>query len=423
MHLEATKDNNNDMKILTTNLTEHDGINSFRFSILVDSPLYVFIREKLTEIKVTEENTGETIFEGRVFNSSVDWSAEQVTADYECEELTGYLHDSSMTDYEYKGLPSGLFKWIIERNNLQLEPYKQWAIGVCEIDTYRTYIEKGTTEGVNKVLQVGDRATIKATAKYIYSDWGNTRLIMASYAKGVAHKVKASKEVNGTMMYLLERTYSNGYTALEGYVYAYDIVETQTLNQGTVNTSTQTIDTTSLVRIKPTATHYYTSASGEGRTIIPSYAKQRTYTARYYSEKYKRHAIYYRGVGTAWIDEDFLIISKTNISGEMKRSSSGYVDTKRTIEVSVSHSETAYDALTKHLLEPYNAELEWTRVEGVPTLNIRNRIMRETNNVVRPSLNLINMSLSTSPDIVTVIYRKSVVDGKRLDLACRRIIK
>ena len=395
--------------MIDAGLSQHSGIDRLKFSIIADSPLYVFIREHITEVQMVDETTNKVVFEGRVLSSDVDWSADKLIADYECEEITGYLHDSAMTDYEYKGAPSGLFKWIIERNNSQLEPHKQWAVGVCEIDTYRTYIEEGATEGVNKVLQVGDTATIKPTATYIYSDWGVTRLVMANYAKGVAHKVKASKDVNGTMMYLLERTYSNGYTAIEGYVFAYDIVETVTVNTGTSAARSTTIDTTSLVQIKSNATHYYKSSLGEGRKTIPEFAKKRTYMAKHYSEKYKRYAIYYRGILTAWIDESFLIISKTNISGEVNRSNSDYVESKREIDVKVSYNETAYDAITKHLLEPYNAELEWTRVEGVLTLNIRNKILRETNNVIRPSLNLINMSLATKPDITTVIIPKGTV--------------
>src|SRR5699024_5573013 len=120
---------------------------------------------------------------------------------------------SKQKKLSYSGVPSGLFKLLIERHNEMVEPHQRFDIGVCEVDFHRTYLGADTPTNIN--LSVGDTVTISPTANTIYD--GNGRaLTMANYVKGVKHKISSIPTSGANAGRYGLNNFNHGY--LEGYV-------------------------------------------------------------------------------------------------------------------------------------------------------------------------------------------------------------
>ncbi|TLQ49275.1 hypothetical protein FEZ33_01175 [Ruoffia tabacinasalis] len=157
-------------------------------------------------------------------------------------------------------------------------------------------------------------------------------------------------------------------------------------------------------KIKSGITTYYWSADGTRPTTIPSDYKTKTYTTREWSSLYKRYAIYWNGTHIAWIDESALDFGATpKPTQPIGRDRPVYTEKIRYIDVELSYSDSTYDAIKKYLLDPFGAELEWTKVEEVRTLHVRRRIQNETDEKIMPGLNLIQSNLEVNPENVTTV--------------------
>lgn len=472
-------------------------IDSFTFSILRNHPAYGFVQEMKTLVEIVDLDTGLVEFEGRVTSQTGKTEDAITESQYVAEDVIGLLHDSRQMQYHFKGTPSELFRFLINRHNKVMEPWKQFSIGVCELDTYETYGESEESVVVSVNLQEGDTATIKPTAKYIY-DWDGAQLTMANYAKGVAHIITGIRTSNGNKQYQLSRTWPSGVTTVEGFVNETDIVEAQDMmnpnnvpepggelspgtefkiregvttyfgasdgggvktipseyrtfiykvsSHGLYNgmygmvyngTVIAWIPSSDVVRvdgrdfdvitppsqpqpppkvdgryptgtkakIKRGVTTYYASSDGSGAVTIPTKYRTLNYTVRDYSSKYKRYTIYDGSHGVAWVNEADLDFGQRPLpTGGLGSSSQGKVERIRKIEVDLTYSMSTYEAIRQFLLEPYGAEMYWTKVEEVRTLHIVKQRVNETDERIQASLNLISMQRDFNPsDVVTVL--------------------
>lgn len=494
--LVAHSPNNPNIRLVNTTVTQSvKNIDTFDFSILPNNPASYMIEEMKTMVNITNTVTNKVEFEGRI-EKQTGQSASNTERRYRAADVIAFLHDTLQMPKKMTVKPSEAFRFMVNRHNSLAEDYKQFAVGVVEIDTYIAYGESAEAELVNVELVVGDTTTIKPTATHIY-DWDGTQLTMANYAKGVAHKVSDIRTLNGVKQYRLSRTWPTGVTTVEGFVNASDIVEAQStakpgqtsnpsgeLSPGTkfkirngvttyygasdgggavtippeYRNFTYTVSSHGLLngmyglvyngtviawlpssdvlqvdgrefdvvtppettqpvkiggrypsgtkaKIKRGVTIYYASSDGGGAVTIPMKYRELNYTVRDYSSKYKRYTIYNGSHGVAWVNEadlDFGTLYKP--SQPIDRQRPAYVEKIRYIDLELKYSDSTYNAIKKHLLDPFGAEMEWEYIEGVRTLHIRKRIERETNEEIRLGSNLIRTQTDIDPtDVVTCL--------------------
>lgn len=379
----------------------------FKFAITPDNPAFFMIKEMKTELKIKDISQNEIVFEGRILNRNA--SSKEVTQRvYWAEDVIAYLNDTKQKVLEYEGKPSGLLKKIIDRHNelvMEYDPHKQFAVGVCEIDTYKVYVDSDTPTNVN--LGIGDSATIKPTTKYIWHDDGR-RLNIASSVLGVKHTIDAIG-TSGVFQGKYRLRHPNSAWGISGWIQAEDIVEVKTTQNNSQTSVTPTVSEGypmgTQVRIKKGDTHYYKSSDGTGRTQIREPWLSRNYTTATYSKKYNRYPIVWGGIVRAWAnasDLDFGAIAKPN--QPLPGIKPDYIDKERTITASLNYRDSSWDAIMDHLLEPYGAEISWEYVEGVRTVNIRNRVEVESDQRLKIDLNILRMQESLDPSgIVTVL--------------------
>ena len=199
-----------------------ESIDSFDFSFNQGNPADAFINELITEIVVQDAKSGVVEFEGRIRNRTGQTQSNGETVKrYSADDALIYLTDSSQYLFNYSGLPSGLFKKLVEHHNAHVEPHKQFAVGRCEIDSYKVYVDDDN-QGVNLTLQVGDNATIKQTTRYIWND-SNQLLNIATSVLGVTHTVEQVGTGAFAGKYLLRHPIPAW--GISGWVQAEDIVE------------------------------------------------------------------------------------------------------------------------------------------------------------------------------------------------------
>lgn len=389
-----------------------ESIDSFDFSFNQGNPADAFINELITEIVVQDAKSGVVEFEGRIRNRTGQTQSNGETVKrYSADDALIYLTDSSQYLFNYSGLPSGLFKKLVEHHNAHVEPHKQFAVGRCEIDSYKVYVDDDN-QGVNLTLQVGDNATIKQTTRYIWND-SNQLLNIATSVLGVTHTVEQVGTGAFAGKYLLRHPIPAW--GISGWVQAEDIVEVYATSTGSTATVNNIANATSVyvpgtkVKVKNTASIYYQSADGTGRTNIPSFVKGWVLTTREYSSQYNRYAIYHNGTHIAWIDASNLEGGASQPPSQPIEFDGKYVTRTRSIEADVNYTHSTLDAIKEHLLHPFGAEIYWEKIEGVRTLHIVNRRVNETDKRIAIGLNMVSMQENFDP---TGIITRLVPIGK-----------
>lgn len=373
----------------------------FRFVIHPDNPAYYFINEMVTECVITNADTNKVMFEGRILRRV---GKDQGTPEraYWVEDVRGYLNDTKQSPVTFTGKPSELFKKIIERHNILADEQKQFGIGVCEVDTYRAYIDNDTP--INVPLATGGYATIKPTAVYIWNN-DNIQLRMADSVKGVRHTIETVGTGVFAGKYLLRHPIPAW--GISGWVQASDIVEVQTPatpnQEGAITIPKEGYPRGTEVKIKKGVKHYYKSSDGTGLTEIRPPWNDRNYTTvNFVNGKY---SIAWGGLVRAWAnvsDLDFGAIAKP--SEPIKGDKPNFVEKTRTIDADMTYRDSSWDAIKKYLLDPFGAELHMENVLGLRTLHIRNRTENHTDQVLTPNYNILKMQESLDPTgIITVL--------------------
>ncbi len=108
-----------------------NSIDSFTFSMLPSNDGINAIRDFQTFVNVYNTNHDRYEFQGRAIYSDVSMDEKGlITKEVTCESYLGYLCDSQQEYVEEKNWTvEGLFKYIIDGHNSQVEDYKQFVIG------------------------------------------------------------------------------------------------------------------------------------------------------------------------------------------------------------------------------------------------------------------------------------------------------
>lgn len=375
-------------------------IDSFDFSFNEKNPADAFIKELKTEVEVVDTFDGTVEFEGRIKNRTGTTSVNGLTVKrYTADDALIYLEDSDQYAATYSGPPKGLAELALEHHNAHVEPHKQFVMGLCEIDTYKVYVDEEET-GINVALSIGDEATIKPDTKYIWHDNG-TRLNISSLVLGVTHTVVAVGS-SGVFEGKYRLKHPIEAWGVSGWIQAEDIVETYTTQETQQPTGTDydvksTYISGTKVRLKPSTRIYYKSSDGTGPTPIGEYYLNLTYTIGDYISKYDRYSIYHQGEPIAWVNASDLEGGSAPAPSQPLEGNSKFIYKNRTIEAEIDYGQKTLDVFRKYLLEPYKAEIYWEYVEGVKTINIVNRRINETEDRLAFGLNLVSMQENFDP--------------------------
>lgn len=394
---------NNNLKFTSLEyLKEINTINLLEFSFLPNNPAAALMELNKTRLRVLRLKDNAIIFEGYVnqYNGAINTN-NQTEISYSADEITGVLTHSDQPKFSFKGKVSEFVKKLLEYHNSQVEPWKQFQLGRCEVDTYTVYPDAETP--VNQELSIGDKATIKQTTEYIWNNDG-VRLNIASSVLGITHTVEV---VGNTGVfagkYLLR--HPNPAWGISGWIQAEDIVEFYSYENPISLLSTNTTSGNSVVKvtIKRDATVYYWDSYTNNPTNIPSFVKNSTdLTINKSQYRNSRYAIYRQGVHIAWINErDILMGGQTIEPPKVDRPSS--IQKTRIINVDVEYGNT-WDNLIEHVIEQIGGEIVWRLDEGIYTLDILNQYGEESDLPIASEYNLQEIQeMIDATDIVTKV--------------------
>ena len=411
----------------------------FDFSFLPDNPAGALLRLRMTQIRVIRTTDRKEIFEGRVvdYNGEIDTENKR-SKSYTAEDMLGVLNDSRPPHFTFKGRPSELVQKLLEYHNQQVEPWKQFQLGDCEVDNYHYYPDSNEVEeDTNITLSIGDNATIKAEAQYIWDDNG-TRYNMAPSVKGVTHTVDA---VGSTGVFEGKYRLRHPIPAwgVSGWVLAEDIAEVKSyatsneVSMSVMNTASNEVSTVmsngdgrqiprnTKVRIKDSATSYYWDSYSTHPYPILSYIRNST-TLTVIEYNNNRYALYDNGVLIAWISADDLLVGTIPVEPSTPDKPDSLVK-NRIIEVEITGG-TTLDNVFEHVIDTIGGEIMRTKVEGVSTLNIYNEISRESDTPIEFYLNLQELQESIeSSEIITKLRPVGIKPKTEEDTATTSVQK
>ncbi len=342
------------------------------------------------------------IFEGYVTQYHGEITTDNTTElSYSADDMLGVLTHSDQPKFNFKGKVSDFIKKMLENHNLQVEGWKQFQLGICEVDTYTVYPDSETP--VNQELSIGDKATIKQTTKYIWNDAG-TRLNIASSVLGVTHTVDVVG--TGTFAGKFRLRHPNPAWGISGWIQDEDIVETYQVG-ATSNVLSVSGDSAGnkivKVTIRETATQYYWDSYTNAPTPIPSYIKSSTeLTINKNKYRNSRYALYRNGEDVGWINENDILLGG-QIIDPPKPDKPSSIQKSRIIEVEVEYGST-WDNLINHVIEEIGGEISWRTDEGVYTLDIFREIGKESELPISMGYNLQEIQEAIdATDIVTKV--------------------
>lgn len=383
-------------------LREINTVGTFDFSFLPNNPANALLGFKDTRLRIIRLTDNEHIFEGYVNQYKGGITTDNKTEiAYSADEIIGVFRDSDQPEFSFTGKVSEFLKKLVENHNSQVEPWKQFQVGVCELDTYTVYPDSSTP--VNVDLAVGDKATIKQTTKHIWHDDGR-QLNIASSVLGVTHTI-AAVGTTGWQEGKYRLRHPNTAWGISGWIRREDIVEAYSYEDAptTLSISGGGSSGSSKVTIKDSATVYYWDSYTTNPTTIPDYIKKATdLTINRSQYNNNRYALYRKGVHIAWISE-----SDLNEGGEIidppDSSPTGSIQKTRTITAEVEFGST-WDTIFKHIIEEIGGEIQWRIEEGMYVIDILNQIGTESDLEIALEYNLQEIQEEIdSADIVTKV--------------------
>ena len=147
---------------------ESDKSGSFAFSLYPDH----FFYDRFVQMKtvITVYKSGRIVFRGRVLDDSVDyWNNKAAT----CEGELGFLQDSVIRPYDFKGTPAELFRQFIEEHNSQVDEFKRFKVGICTVVDANNYIARSNTSYESALANLNNHLLASETGGHLYITHGD----------------------------------------------------------------------------------------------------------------------------------------------------------------------------------------------------------------------------------------------------------
>lgn len=141
---------------------------SFTFSVYPDHPFYDSFVKLRTVITVYK--SGRIVFRGRILNDVTDyWNNKTLT----CEGELGFLNDSIVRPYNFNGTPAGLFFDLIELHNEQVNEFKRFKPGICNVYDPNNYIARSNSGYESVLNNLNTRLLEDSLGGYLYITHGD----------------------------------------------------------------------------------------------------------------------------------------------------------------------------------------------------------------------------------------------------------
>lgn len=112
----------------------------FNFTIGKENPCYGSIKKKKSIVKIYDENR--RLYRGRVLDAKRGFHNDYVIT---CEGEMGFLKDSVIRPYEFKGSVADYFSHLITEHNKQMDASRQFKIGKCTVTDPNDLIVRANT--------------------------------------------------------------------------------------------------------------------------------------------------------------------------------------------------------------------------------------------------------------------------------------
>ena len=140
---------------------------SFTFSIYPDHFFYDdFVRLKTVIIVY---KSGRIIFRGRILNDVTDyWNNKVIT----CEGELGFLQDSIIRPFSFRGTPDSLFTKFVEEHNAQVDEFKRFKVGTVTVVDPNEYIARDNSGYESALSNLNSRLIEDSLGGYFYITHG-----------------------------------------------------------------------------------------------------------------------------------------------------------------------------------------------------------------------------------------------------------
>lgn len=150
----------NSVKLTSAKITKAvNDIDAFSFTCTPQNQAYNNVRPLITLVKVINTRKHKTLFSGRVLNADdVMSTAGELSKDVVCESELAYLHDSYQNYNKWQNIsPADFFAKIIEVHNNQVEQYKRFEVGVCDVKDSNNAIYRYTADETSTFDTIKDK--------------------------------------------------------------------------------------------------------------------------------------------------------------------------------------------------------------------------------------------------------------------------
>lgn len=177
-----------------------NSVDKFEFTCLPDNLAYTDSKSFLTRIEVWSETM---LFKGRVLSSTTEMTTEgKLSREVVCESELGYLHDTYQEYGKWQNIsPADFFRKIIDIHNAQVESYKRFKVGRCDVTDPNNSIYRYTADETSTydtlsdklIKRLGGELQLRYEADGTYIDYLKTTAIKGNQKIALSKNLRSLK--------------------------------------------------------------------------------------------------------------------------------------------------------------------------------------------------------------------------------------
>lgn len=178
-----------------------NSVYKFEFTCLPDNVAYTECKPFVTRIEAWSDNL---LFKGRVLSSTNEMTTEgKLQCEVTCESELAYLHDSYQNYGKWQNIsPTDFFKKIIEVHNSQVESYKRFKIGRCDVRDPNNSIYRYTADETSTydtledklIKRLGGELRLRYESDGTYIDYVATTAKLGNQIIGLSKNLRSLKQ-------------------------------------------------------------------------------------------------------------------------------------------------------------------------------------------------------------------------------------
>lgn len=178
-----------------------NSVDKFEFTCLPDNVAYTECKPFVTRIEVWSDNL---LFKGRVLSSTNEMTTEgKLQCEVTCESELAYLHDSYQNYGKWQNIsPADFFSRIVEVHNSQVESYKRFKIGRCDVRDPNNSIYRYTADETSTydtledklIKRLGGELRLRYESDGTYIDYVATTAKLGNQIIGLSKNLRSLKQ-------------------------------------------------------------------------------------------------------------------------------------------------------------------------------------------------------------------------------------